>query len=82
MNVSLRLPHQVSRKGMSEPMRSHSLHPTNAGKAAKALRLDFVEVLPEVASEGWKLQKRYSVLDIPLIFEQLHALVANRAKYQ
>jgi hypothetical protein len=65
-----------------EALSGHSLHPTNAGNAAKALRLDYIEVQPEDASAVWKLEKRYSVLDIPLIFERLHALVANRAKYQ
>lgn len=59
-----------------------SLHPTNAGKVAKALGLDYVEVKQEDTSIVWTVQKRYSILDIDLIFEQLQALADKRARYQ
>ncbi|MBT9263280.1 hypothetical protein KKQ10_00175 [Pseudomonas sp. MG-9] len=58
------------------------LHPTNAGNAAKALGLDYIEVTHEDTSVVRKVQKRYSVLDIDLIFERLRVLADSRAKYQ
>ncbi|QJP95225.1 MULTISPECIES: hypothetical protein [Pseudomonas] len=59
-----------------------SLHPTNAGNAAKVLGLDYIEVKQEVTSGVWTVQKRYSILDIDFIFERLKALADNRARYQ
>lgn len=65
-----------------EVVSGHVLHPTNAGKAAKELNLDYVEVPSDDPSLPWKSQKRYAVLDMPLIFERLQALAARRAKYE
>lgn len=63
--------------------RGVALHATNAGNAAKALGLDFVEVEVEPpAGTTWrKNERRYSVLDMPLIFEKLEELAARRAQY-
>jgi len=58
------------------------LHPTNAGKAAKVLGLDYIEVKQEDTSGVGMVQKRYSILDIDLIFERLQALADKRARYQ
>lgn len=65
-----------------EALTGHSLHPTNAGNAAKTLGLDYIEVEPVDTPAAWGMQKRYSVLDLRLIFERLQALADNRAKYQ
>ncbi len=58
----------------------HVLHPTNAGNAAKALGLDYVET-PVVDAWG-KGRKRYAETDLPLIFERLQALADERAKWE
>lgn len=65
-----------------EALTGCSLHPTNAGNAAKALGLDYIEVTQMDPLVVRKVQKRYSVLDIDLIFERLRVLVDSRAKYQ
>lgn len=65
-----------------EALSRHYLHPTNAGNAAKALGLDFIEVQPEDTSVARTVEKRYSVLDIDLIFKRLQVLVNNRARYE
>lgn len=58
----------------------HSLHPTNAGNAAKALGLDYIEGPIDPA---WgKGRRSYSELDLPLIFERLQVLADRRAKYK
>lgn len=63
--------------------RGVALHATNAGSAAKALGLDFVEIEVErPAGTTWaKNERRYSVVDLPLIFEKLQELADSRAKY-
>ncbi|NHZ99113.1 hypothetical protein [Massilia sp. CCM 8734] len=61
-----------------------ALHATNAGNAAKALGLDFVEVDVErpVEAKWSKKERRYSVIDMPLIFKSLNELAASRARYE
>lgn len=63
-------------------MHGHALHATNAGNAAKALGLDYIEIPNEDTSQPWKTQKRYAVADLPQIFDRLKALAASRAKYE
>ena len=58
----------------------HVLHPTNAGSAAKALGLDYIET-PVVDAWG-KSRKLYAEADVPLIFERLKALADERAKWE
>jgi len=60
----------------------HALHPTNAGNAARALGLDYIEVPNDEMSQYGKMQKRYAAADLDLIFKRLNVLVASRAKYQ
>ena len=58
----------------------HVLHPTNAGNAAKALGLDYVEGPVDPA---WgKGRRSYAEVDLPLIFERLQELADRRAKYK
>ena len=58
----------------------HLLHPTNAGNAAKALGLDYIEGPVDPA---WgKGRRTYAELDLPLIFERLQQLADRRAKYE
>ncbi len=63
--------------------RGLALHATNAGNAAKVLGLDYVEVEVEgPAGTIWtKRERRYSIIDLPLIFEKLQDLADRRAKY-
>lgn len=63
--------------------RGVALHATNAGNAAKVLGLDYIEVEVEgPAGTTWtKSERRYSVVDLPLIFEKLQDLADRRAKY-
>ncbi|MFY1664393.1 hypothetical protein [Pseudomonas sp. Pseu.R1] len=60
----------------------HALHPTNAGNAARALGLDYIEVPNDEMAQYGKMQKRYAAEDLDLIFKRLDVLVASRSKYQ
>lgn len=62
----------------------HVLHATNAGQAAKALGLDYIEVDVEPTADApWAgTERQYAVLDVPLIIEQLQALVDRRVRKQ
>lgn len=64
--------------------RGPELHATNAGNAAKALGLDYIEVeVDRPAATTWsKSERRYSLLDLPLIFEKLQKLADRRARFQ
>jgi hypothetical protein len=64
--------------------RGPELHSTNAGNAAKALGLDYIEVeVDRPAGTTWsKAERRYSVLDLPLIFAKLQELADRRANFQ
>lgn len=66
-----------------EQQTGHALHATNAGKAAKELDLDYIEVEVEAnpATPWVTTERRYAVLDLPLIFGKLQALADRRAKY-
>ncbi len=59
------------------------LHATNAGVAAKALDLDYIEVdVDRPAGTTWsKLERRYSIHDLPMIFDKLQELADRRAKF-
>lgn len=59
------------------------LHPTNVGRAAKDLGLDYIERDQEpVPGQRWaKPMRLYAEADLPLIFETLAALAARRAAY-
>jgi|GEM_PF-6869234 len=62
-----------------------SLHPTNAGNAAKQLDLDYIEGPEEYPQDGGarrKPRRRYGELDLPRIFENLHALTDRRRRYR
>ena len=58
----------------------HVLLPTNAGNAAKALGLDYIET-PVVAAWG-KGRRLYAEADLPRIFGRLQVLADERAKWQ
>lgn len=61
----------------------HEVHATNAGNAAKMLGLDYIEVDvdPPPGVTWQKPERRYAVLDLPLIFERLQVLVDRRAQF-
>lgn len=56
------------------------LHPTNVGKAAKALGLDYLEREAEpVPGQQWsKPQRLYAEADVPAIFSKLQAVADSR----
>lgn len=56
------------------------LHPTNVGKAAKALGLDYLEREAEpVPGQQWsKPQRLYAEADLPAIFASLQAVANSR----
>lgn len=64
--------------------RGPRLHPTNVGNAAKELGLDFIEVqVKRPAGTPWtKAERRYSLLDLPQIFEKLQVLADRRASFE
>jgi hypothetical protein len=61
----------------------HALHATNAGQAAKELDLDYIEVdaEPPPGAPWADKERRYAVLDVPLIMAKLRTLVDRRARY-